>query len=213
MNPGTILLLIFVFALAISSHESSHAYVADQCGDPTGKRAGRISLNPINHVDPFGTVVLPLLLILMNQPPFGYARPVPVNPSNLRDPRRDRALVSAAGPGANVLLAFASMFLSVILAPFLVTSTGEGLRRLLLYNTQINTLLAVFNLIPIPPLDGGGILQYFLPRRWVRMIDQNQFLLMVVLLLLMYSGGFGVVLYPFTRGIFQLQNFLVQLVW
>lgn len=213
MNPGNILLQIFVLALAISIHESSHAYIAERCGDPTGRRQGRISLNPLNHIDLFGTVIFPALLIFMGAPVFGWAKPVPVNPSNLRNPRRDRALVSAAGPGANLLLAVIGIVLVVILAPFLTTASGEGLAKLLLYNTIINTLLAVFNLIPVPPLDGGGVLQYMLPRQWAHWMDRNQSVLTLLLLFLFLSGGVGLFLMPFVQMLLRLQFKLVSMFW
>lgn len=216
MDPSLIALQIVVFAIAISAHESSHAYVADRCGDPTGRLQGRISMNPLDHVDPFGTILLPAFLIMMNAPVFGYARPVPVNPANLKHPRRDRAKVAAAGPGANLVLALISLILTVLFWPALndqVLPAGDGLRKLLFYNTLINSLLAVFNMIPVPPLDGGGVLQYYLKPRWARWMEQNRGTLSIVLIVLLFMGGLDLILFPFMQLVLGLQRGLLALLW
>lgn len=212
-----VILMIVVFAVAISSHESAHAYVAFRCGDSTAKRQGRISMNPVDHADPFGTVLLPAILLITGAPfLFGWAKPVPVNPSALGNPRRDEALVSAAGPVANFLLALTSVLLYVILFPFLNSSAfqmGEAVGTLLQFNTLINTVLAVFNLIPVEPLDGGGILQYYLSRRQARWMKQNRMLLFGLLIVLIFLGVFRVVLVFFASFMSGLQNFLIHLLW
>lgn len=216
MSPQQIVLVIVVLGLSISAHESAHAYVADRCGDPTGRLQGRISVNPLDHVDPIGTILVPALLIMSNQPPFGWARPVPVNPANLRHPRRDRAKVAAAGPGINLVLAFVSLLLTAVFGPLLddrIFFAGDGLRRLLISNTQINTLLAVFNMIPVPPLDGGGVLQYYLEPRWARWMEQNRQMLSFGLLALILLGGFRYVLAPFLNLVMSLQRSLLILFW
>lgn len=216
MDPQNIVLMVAVFALSISVHESSHALVASRCGDQTGKLKGRISLNPMDHVDPFGTVLVPILCIAMGFPAFGWARPVPVNPSNLRHPRRDRALVSAAGPGSNLVLAIGSLLLCAILAPALsdrVMPLGEGLGKLLLLSVLINTLLCVFNLIPFPPLDGHGILEYFLSRRAVQWFRRNQNIIQIVLIAFIFLGPIGMFIYPFINLMLGIQVGLVHLFW
>src|SRR5437899_3309875 len=178
----TISYMALPLILAMVFHEYAHGWVADFYGDSTARMEGRLTLNPVAHIDPFGTILLPLLcLIFPSGILLGYARPVPINPWNLRNPRRDMALVAVAGPGMNLLLAIASaLALSAILAidPSVadsISTQGPGVRRDLLgmilvplawmcmYSVLINVVLMVFNLIPIPPLDGGRILMNTLP--------------------------------------------------
>ena len=149
--------------LAITFHEAAHAWVAERCGDDTARVLGRVSFNPIKHVDPFGTLLLPGLLLLLKSPIlFGYAKPVPVNFGRLRQPKRDMIWVALAGPGVNVLLAFVAallLHLGVYLPPQLAAWVGENLVNAIF----INVLLAVFNMLPLPPLDGGRVLTGLLP--------------------------------------------------
>jgi Zn-dependent protease len=162
------LLLLAVVIPSIILHEISHGVVALWFGDDTAKRAGRLTLNPIKHVDPFGTVILPLLLTLGGFGAFGYAKPVPVNYAKLRHPRNEGLLVSLAGPGVNLSLAAASVvWLRWIVHPvFLSTVSGPLGDRIVLLFGYVNVLLAVFNLIPIPPLDGSALVERALPRSW-----------------------------------------------
>ncbi len=149
--------------LAITLHEAAHGYAARALGDPTAERMGRITMNPLRHIDPFGTILLPGMLILMKSGfLFGYAKPVPVNFGNLRDPKRDMVLVAAAGPGLNLLLALiaAILYHGVDLLP---EPTQAWLADNLENAIQFNVLLAVFNMLPIPPLDGGRVAVGLLP--------------------------------------------------
>lgn len=176
--------------LAITLHEAAHGWAAAKLGDPTARLMGRVTLNPFAHVDLVGTVLIPLALLLMSAPfLFGYAKPVPVNFSRLRNPRRDMALVALAGPASNILLAVlgALAFHLVPLVPDVATLwSAEMLERLVL----LNLILAVFNMLPIPPLDGGRILVSILPdwAAWkvARLERAGLFIVIGVLFLLPY---------------------------
>ena len=157
----SLIIVAAVAIIAITFHEAAHGYVAWKLGDPTAYEQGRVSFNPIRHIDPFGTVVLPLLLFITSGWILGWAKPVPVNPSRLNSPRRDMIFVAAAGPGINLALALAS---GALLSAFGgTTAEPEFLRRLLTFSIYFNVLIGVFNLIPIPPLDGGRIAVGLLP--------------------------------------------------
>lgn len=182
---------------AVTFHEAAHGFVAHLLGDNTAWRRGRVSFNPFKHVDPFGTIVLPALLLLARSPVlFGYAKPVPVNFRALRHPRRDMILVAAAGPAMNLLLATlaAAAFHLLDYTPDVVTRfIAENLRNALV----LNVILAVFNLMPIPPLDGGrivaGVLPDALARPFSRIEPYGLMLLIGVLIVLPLLGTqFGV---------------------
>ena len=145
---------------AIILHEVSHGVVALAFGDDTAKRAGRLTLNPIPHIDPVGSIGLPLLLAVAGAPVFGWAKPVPVNPRNLRNPRQETLLVSLAGPASNIVLAIGA-------AVVLRSATHSSLPiEIALQFGIINVVLATFNLLPVPPLDGSAVIERFLPAKW-----------------------------------------------
>ncbi len=167
---------IICAVVAVCFHEAAHGYVANFFGDPTAKRAGRLTLNPLRHIDPFGPVVLPLILIVAGLPVFGYAKPVPVNVSRLRNPRNHAVLVSLAGPGLN--LAFAAMSIAICrlsgatLDPYSGTFMPSGSLSLNIAQAfelfgLVNVLLAAFNLLPFPPLDGSAIIERLVPQRHI----------------------------------------------
>ncbi|MCL1799538.1 MAG: site-2 protease family protein [Eggerthellaceae bacterium] len=172
-NIPYIICSILSFLPAIVCHEVMHGFAAHKLGDPTAKDAGRLSLNPVKHIDPFGTVILPAMLILANGPVFGYAKPVPYNPRYFKDPRKGDLIVGLAGPAANLVLALLGAGLAWALWP---VAQGSGLDNdLFLYFyalflplfTLINLYLMFFNLLPIPPLDGSSIFAFILPERFL----------------------------------------------
>ena len=168
-----IIVSAFPILIAITFHELSHGFVANKLGDPTAKMMGRLTLNPIAHIDPIGTVLMPVMLLILTngQFVFGYAKPVPINPMNFKNPKRDMAISAAAGPITNLLLAILSMLilrlliipLAVLFPESLNMTVIEPLIMIFKSSVIINVILAVFNMIPIPPLDGGRVLTGFLP--------------------------------------------------
>lgn len=152
------LILILIFSIVI--HEVSHGAMANHLGDPTAKYAGRLTLNPIRHLDPIGSIIVPILLILTTGKGIGWAKPVPINPYNFRDQKYGSAKVALAGPGANLAIA---LVFGITLRFFPQLALIPGLGLIFSYIVYINILLAVFNLLPIPPLDGSHILFTFLP--------------------------------------------------
>ena len=177
---------------AVTLHEAAHGFVASVFGDDTAWRAGRVTANPFKHIDRFGTIILPALLILLRSPfLFGYAKPVPVNFARLNNPRRDMVWVALAGPTTNVLLAFASslLFYGVGLIP---PSPAEWLAANLVHSIQINAVLCVFNMLPLPPLDGGRVAVGLLPRRLALPLERlERYGIGIVLLLLFVLPWIG----------------------
>jgi Zn-dependent protease len=149
--------------LAITLHEAAHGFVAARCGDDTARRLGRVTFNPLKHIDPFGTILLPGMLLLAHAPfLFGYAKPVPVNFGALRRPRRDMVWVAVAGPATNILLAIGAALMAPLLG-YLPHNAGYWTLLNLENAITINVVLAVFNMIPLPPLDGGRVAVGLLP--------------------------------------------------
>jgi Zn-dependent protease len=215
MNPIEIAISLFVLLFAITIHEASHGWAAKRMGDPTAFDLGRVSLNPLAHIDPIGTVVLPLMLVLVGAPAFGWAKPVPVNPYNLRHPRRDNLFISAAGPAANLLTSVAAMVLLLVLkftvpgvraflqSPALfraILPQGfyplQGLALILYFAVLINIYLAVFNMIPIPPLDGSGILLGVLSDKAAARYDKLRPYGFFIVLGLLYLNVLDIIILP-----------------
>jgi len=187
--------------LALTFHEFSHGYVAWRLGDPTAARQGRLSMNPLRHLDPLGTLAFFLIK-------FGWARPVPVNPSYFRNPKRGMLLVALAGPMSNLLLAIISAVAIKLLAPVAISLHGQGmadtvtlpLLMMLVNSVWINLLLCIFNLIPVPPLDGGRILAGFLPDRLAYSLHRFEQIGIVLILILSLTGTLGHIIGPVVRA-------------
>ena len=198
VNPVDIFFEVIVLLFAICVHESAHAWMANRLGDPTAKMLGRISLNPIVHIDPFGTIVMPLLLIVLGFPPFGWAKPTPVDTRNFKNLMRDDILTAVAGPVSNFLTAFLSVIaLAIILhgssrgigQDFRGANVAEPLAKLFSYAILINVVLGVFNLIPLPPLDGSHVIRHFLSYDTLRIYDRVGYIGLVIVLFILPMVG------------------------
>jgi len=184
--------------IAIIFHEVAHGFVANKLGDPTAKMLGRLTLNPMPHIDPVGTVLVPLMILYFSQGQFifGYAKPVPINPMNFRNPKRDMAISAVAGPMTNILLAIASILLikifvvplSSVLPESVSSSVLSPIFLILQASIKWNVILAAFNLIPIPPLDGGRVLTGLLPHRQAVSFSKIEPFGFLIVLLLIATG-------------------------
>ena len=185
---GQSLIIFAVLLFSLTVHEMAHAVTADWFGDPTARRLGRISLNPAVHIDPVGTIMLPLLGLLAGGFVFGWAKPVPVNPANLKNHRQDFLVIAAAGPASNILMAVAASQLLGLVPGGLGASEGVpgALATFGFAMVQLNLLLAVFNMLPIPPLDGGNVLAGILPEAvaasYDRLVRPYGFVILIVLM-------------------------------
>jgi len=181
-----------LFGVAVPSiilHEVSHGVAALWFGDDTAKQAGRITLNPVAHIDVFGTLILPALLALSGLGVFGYAKPVPINPNRMRHPRNDAVLVSLAGPATNLIIALAAaLWLRHLNPSVLAFNSGPWLMRIPLALGFVNVVLGVFNLIPIPPLDGSSVIGRVLPKQWLSGWNQFRRYGMIVLIVLVLAA-------------------------
>jgi Zn-dependent protease len=205
---------LIAFLFAISIHESAHAWMASRCGDPTARMLGRITLNPLRHIDPIGTILLPAIALLTNFPMIGWAKPTPVDPRNFKNPVRDDILTSVAGPASNFLVVISAVVLLVLLAftspaahyvvhgmarNMILDVNGITPLALMLYQLMfINILLGIFNLIPVPPLDGSHVLRHFLSGDVLRLYDRIG--VFGLMLLLVFGGRFlGALMFPVVR--------------
>jgi len=190
--------IVLLFSLTV--HEMAHAYTADRLGDPTARLLGRISLNPVVHADPIGTVLFPLIALMTGAPLIGWAKPVPVDVRRLRHHRRDYVLVAAAGPASNLVLALLAATILAVL-PISPQTLGEPnisvpMASLLSQAVRLNVLLAVFNMIPIPPLDGGNVLGGVLPLPLARQFNLLRPYGFILLYALILTGGFELIVTP-----------------
>lgn len=223
----SILLSALAVIIGIVVHESAHALAAYNLGDSTARSRGRISLNPLAHIDPFGTVLLPLLMVLAGGPVFAYAKPVPVYLGNLKNPKRDELLVALAGPLSNILVALLAalvygVLLSVVFVPGLSAGAlslgfANGVASFLVTLMSVNLSLAFFNLIPLPPLDGSSILVMFLKgdalRTYYEIQRYSMPILIIVLYLLPNITGIDLVGWYFEFTVYPLMNGLLSLAY
>ena len=200
--------------IAITFHEVAHGLVAYRLGDPTAKFMGRLTLNPLAHIDKIGTILMPIMLLILTngQFVFGYAKPVPINTANFKDPKKHMALSAAAGPVMNISLAVISALLIKIIIPVLVyilpagfaNAVVEPLTLMLLSSIKWNVLLAVFNLIPVPPLDGGRVLVGLLPHRQAIAYSRIEPYGMFIVILLIVTDVARMFIYPLMSALFKL---------
>lgn len=208
MGIAEIVLLMVIAAppiiLAITVHEAAHAYAADALGDSTARQLGRVSLNPFRHIDPFGTVLLPLLMLVTTGFLFGWAKPVPVQFGRLRHPQRDMAIVGGAGPASNLVMALFWGFLLKLSLPF-----GDAdlsmvlLQQMAGVGVSINIVLMILNMLPVPPLDGSRVVVGFLTpvnaAKYLQ-LERHSMLIMIGLVVLMFTGVLGAVLIPLVES-------------
>lgn len=205
----TIVFSVALVALIISVHEAAHAYAAHLLGDDTARDFGRMTLNPLAHIEPFGTIILPLILVLFGLPVFGWAKPTPFSPLNLQNPRRDGALIAIAGPVSNLLVAFAVAFLSrLVFGNNIPAMFGSDIFTTFVFPIVLfNVTLAVFNLLPVEPLDGfkvvGGLLPEGLAATWYSLAHYGP----IILFVLLFTPGTNIIgrlISPLTSTILSL---------
>jgi Zn-dependent protease len=188
-----------ILVMSLSVHEAAHAWAANTLGDPTARRLGRLSLNPAVHVDLVGTLLFPLVAITTGLPLIGWAKPVPVDFRHLRSPRRDFALIAAAGPVSNVLMALLGAGVFAALGAADGAMPGGLLAGTVRYFVVLNVLLAVFNMVPVPPLDGGNVLMGVLPASGAILVDRLRPYGFILLYALMLTGALSAIMRPVQR--------------
>jgi Zn-dependent protease len=186
-----------VLIMSLSFHEAAHAWAANRLGDPTARQLGRLTLNPLAHIDWIGTVLFPLVALSSGIPLIGWAKPVPVNMYNLKEPRRDFALVALAGPVSNLILAVGA---AILFEAYIGTTAEPGaLARTLLMAVILNVLLAVFNMFPVPPLDGGNVLMGLVPYSMAQSINWLRPYGFLIIYALMLTGVLSAIMGPVQR--------------
>ena len=209
MDFHNILITVLVYALpvifAITLHEAAHGYVARHYGDTTAWMLGRVTLNPVKHIDPIGTILLPIVTLALSPFMFGWAKPVPVNFENLRNPKRDMLWVAAAGPGSNLAQLVVWALLAALLARTAAPTGMVGAFWLAVADAgiKVNIMFALLNLLPILPLDGGRMVASLLPARLSYAFQGTERYGMIILLVLLFTGVVGWVLSPLFRGMYS----------
>ncbi|HJR58857.1 MAG TPA: site-2 protease family protein [Vicinamibacterales bacterium] len=203
MDTASKLVAFGIVLVCLTVHEWAHAWTADRLGDPTARMLGRVSFNPVVHIDLLGTIVLPLLAIFSGLPILGWAKPVPVNITRLGHPRRDFMIVAAAGPASNLAMAILAALIFRGMGG--IEATGEfGVPQLMIMAVQINVLLAVFNMLPIPPLDGGNVLSGLLPDHMAGLLYGLRQYGFIVLYALLLTGILERLIMPPTLSLMRL---------
>ena len=196
-NVYEVLLALLPIITAITLHEAAHGWVAYKLGDPTAKDLGRITANPIKHIDPIGTVLIPIVMIVATGFAFGYAKPVPVDVRNFEHPQKDMALVALAGPLSNFIMAFFWMFVLMVAVKIMPAgSLSVSLKYMAGVGVIINIVLMVINLLPLLPLDGGRVLTGVLPFKWAVIFVRSESYGMWLVILLLVTGILGKILMP-----------------
>ncbi len=216
MNSLTTVQLICIYALplifAITVHEASHGYAANYYGDRTAKMLGRLSLNPIKHIDPLGTVLVPLLLVLTHAPfLFGWAKPVPVTERNLKNPRKELAIIAVAGPLSNLIMALIWACFCKLATIIAYNQFSEPLYLMGIAGIQINFILMLLNILPLPPLDGSKILNNFLRGKAALFYDKIEPYGFFILLFLLFTGVLNIILMPLFKASLLAIRFIFRL--